>query len=276
MTMKQHYCMAPDELKQLNNEQLRERFLITDLFVPDQCVSHYVQEDRIIVFGLMPASKSVALQSELYESNEQLLSRRELGLVNLGGTAEVIVGETSWTLKHKDCLYIGMGERAITVKSVTEETAKIYGVACPAHKSYPDGVVDYEKAVKNHLGTQEKANARTIVKYIVPETISTCQLVMGITTLEAGSVWNTMPPHTHMKRQEVYLYCDASDEAIFHFMGPADNLRSVIIHNEEAIISPSWSVHFAAGTAAYSFIWAMTGENQDFGDVKPIDKLDLK
>lgn len=274
--MKQHFCMAPAELDNLNNQQLRSRFLMDGLFAPDVCTVHYVQEDRLLIFGLMPVRETLTLRCPMFEREAELLSRRELGLVNVGGTAEVLVDGKAWTLKHKDCLYVGMGERAVAVRSLTDEPAKVYAVSCPAHKAYPDGLVDYEGAVKVKLGSREQSNERTIVKYIVPETIPTCQLVMGITTLESGSVWNTMPPHTHLKRAEVYLYCDAANEAVFHFMGESDNLRSIVIHSEEAVISPSWSVHFAAGTAAYSFVWAMAGENQDFSDVMPIDKLDLK
>ena len=275
--MKQHFCMAPAELDNLNNQQLRSRFLMDGLFAPDVCTVHYVQEDRLLIFGLMPVRETLTLRCPMFEREAELLSRRELGLVNVGGTAEVLVDGKAWTLKHKDCLYVGMGERAVAVRSLTDEPAKVYAVSCPAHKAYPDGLVDYEGAVKVKLGSREQSNERTIVKYIVPETIPTCQLVMGITTLESGSVWNTMPAHTHERRMEVYMYFEIPENnVVFHMMGEGNETRHIVMQNEQAVISPSWSIHAGAGTSNYTFIWAMGGENQAFDDMDVISTTELR
>ena len=274
---KEHFCILPDSLNKMDNAEVREHFLLEDLFQPGKCVSHYVQEDRLLIFGLMPAAnEAMTFESAWFQSSAAMLERREMGIVNLGEQAEVTVDGKAWTLEHKDCMYVGMGKKNVTVRNANGGQAKLYAVSCPAHHAYSDGIVKYEQAVKTPLGCREQSNERTIVKYIVPETIPTCQLLMGITTLKTGSVWNTMPPHTHIRRQEVYLYCDAEDEAVFHFMGQPQDVRTVVMHNEQAIISPSWAVHFAAGTAAYSFVWAMTGENQDFNDVENWGKLSLR
>lgn len=274
--MKEYGRSSPDVLDSAPNEKVREKFLIQNLFVDDRCVEHQVREDRLIVFGVMPRNGPVVLSSEAFPDPMELLANRELGIVNIGGPAQITVDESEYRLLNKDALYIGRGGGSIVARSTeAERPAKLFCMSCPAHREYPNRHVAADKVVSVDLGEKLHSNERTILKAIVPENVESCQLLMGITTLKPGSVWNTMPPHLHDKRMEVYCYFELDDEVVFHFMGSPGQIRHLTVRNEEAIISPSWSIHSGVGTGSYSFIWAMAGENRDFSDMQPVQKSEL-
>ena len=237
----------------------------------------YSHTDRIIVIGMMPIKLELKLEAGKELAAEYFLQRRELGCINIGGPGVITVDGTVYEMNPRDGIYIGMGNKEITFKSVdTEDPAKFYISSCPAHATYPTVKIDITKAKKVPMGTVEDCNKRVINQYIHPEVMKSCQLSMGLTQLEPGSNWNTMPSHTHDRRMEVYLYLDMGEnDAVFHMMGEPTETRHIIMHNEEAVISPSWSIHSGVGTKAYSFIWAMCGENQEFTDMDHIETKDL-
>ena len=228
------------------------------------------------VFDIAPAYLSARTGEELRA--QYFLERRELGVINIGGEGTVTVDGTVYTLRHRDGLYVGRGSKDIVFASKdAANPAKFYLNSCPAHTAYPTVYIRPEDCVRQELGSLETANHRTICKYILPGQVQSCQLVMGMTKLEPGSVWNTMPCHTHDRRMEVYLYFDMPEDAfVMHFMGEGQETRHIIMRNEQAVISPSWSIHSGCGTQAYTFIWGMCGENQDFDDMDGIAMKDLK
>ena len=244
--------------------------------------SLYSQIDRIIVGGCMPVNKELTLEAGSELKAAYFLERREMGIFNVGGNGSVIVDGTEYKFKYRDGLYIGMGSKEIKFKSEdSSKPAKFYFNSTPAHKTYPTVFIDPEKDIKDEfklqLGSVEGCNKRLNRKYILPGQVETCQLEMGITTLEPGSVWNTMPCHTHDRRMEVYFYFEIPEEDIVvHYMGEPTETRHIIMRSEEAVISPSWSIHSASATHAYAFIWGMAGENQDFDDMDWVDMKDLK
>ena len=267
----------PKDVKLYDTQRLREEFLITGLFTPDNEKMVYSHIDRIITAGFMPVSKELKLEAGKELAAEFFLQRREMGCINIGGKGVITVDGTEYEMNPRDGIFIGMGNRDITFKSVDKENpAKFYVSSCPAHKQYPTVKIDITKAKKLPCGSVEDCNKRVINQYIHPEVMQSCQLSMGLTQLEPGSNWNTMPCHTHDRRMEVYMYLDMGEnDAVFHMMGEPNETRHIIMHNEDAVISPSWSIHSGVGTKNYSFIWAMCGENQEFTDMDHVQTKDL-
>ena len=272
----------PVDVKTYDTDRLRHDFLIQDLFVADQIKTVYSQIDRIIVGAATPAKNTLTLEAGAELRAQYFLERREMGIINVGGSGTVTVDGKDYKFKYKDGMYIGMGAKEIKFASDdSSNPAKFYFNSAPAHKTYPTVFIDPDKDIlpenKKELGCLESANHRTINKYILPGQVESCQLEMGMTCLEPGSVWNTMPCHTHDRRMEVYLYFEVPDDAVvFHYMGEPTETRHIVMRNEEAVISPSWSIHSASATHAYTFIWGMVGENQDFDDMDHVDMKDLR
>lgn len=272
----------PVDVKTYDTDRLRHDFLIQDLFVADQIKTVYSQIDRIIVGAATPAKNTLTLEAGAELRAQYFLERREMGIINIGGSGTVTVDGKDYKFKYKDGMYIGMGAKEIKFASDdASNPAKFYFNSAPAHKTYPTVFIDPDKDIlpenKKELGCLESANHRTINKYILPGQVESCQLEMGMTCLEPGSVWNTMPCHTHDRRMEVYLYFEVPDDAVvFHYMGEPTETRHIVMRNEEAVISPSWSIHSASATHAYTFIWGMVGENQDFDDMDHVDMKDLR
>ncbi len=265
------------DVKHYTTERLREEFHIANLFTKDNVRMVYSHIDRIITAGLMPVRQTLRLEAGKELAAEYFLQRREMGCINIGGKGIITIDGKEYEMNPRDSIYIGMGNKEITFKSVDEnDPAKFYVSSCPAHTAYPIVKIDITKARKKPCGSVEECNKRVINQYIHPEVMKSCQLSMGLTQLEVGSNWNTMPCHTHDRRMEVYLYLDMSEnDVVFHMMGEPNETRHIVMHNEEAVISPSWSIHAGVGTKNYSFIWAMCGENQDFEDMDHIQTKDL-
>ncbi len=265
------------DVKHYTTERLREEFHISNLFTKDNVRMVYSHIDRIITAGLMPVRQTLKLEAGKELAAAYFLERREMGCINVGGKGIITVDGVEYEMNPRDGIYIGMGSKDITFKSCDEnEPAKFYVSSCPAHTTYPIVKIDITKAAKRPLGTVEDCNKRVINQYIHPAVLKTCQLSMGLTQLDPGSNWNTMPSHTHDRRMEVYFYFDMGEnDVVFHMMGEPTETRHIIMHNEEAVISPSWSIHSGVGTKNYSFIWAMCGENQDFDDMDHIQTKDL-
>ena len=280
---------SPRDVKTYDTTRLREEFLIDDLFQADEIKLVYSYIDRIITGSAVPVNKELKLTAGDELRAEYFLERREMGVINIGGKGIITIDGKDYTLEYKDGMYIGRGAKDIVFKSVSaSEPAKFYLNSTPAHCTYPtvliklngepsEGVVIVKPQNKVELGTLEESNHRTINKYILPGQVESCQLVMGMTKLEPGSVWNTMPCHTHDRRMEVYLYFDMGpDDLVFHYMGEPTETRHIILRNEQAVISPSWSIHSGSGTRAYTFIWGMAGENQAFDDMDGCAMKDLR
>lgn len=274
--------MHPDDFATCTTQRCRDEFFIQNLFQQDTIQAVYSHVDRMVTVGILPVSKDLtlddALESQKYFGTDKVLSRREAGIFNIGGAGVVEADGQSYNLGYKDCLYIGMGASYVTFKSQSESNpAKFYMVLAPAHCSYPTKKIGYADAVKRPMGTQQMSNVRVINQYIHPSVLKTCQLSMGLTELQTGSVWNTMPVHTHERRMEIYLYFEVpQDQIVFHMMGQPWQTRHIVMQNEQAVISPSWSIHAGCGTQSYSFIWAMGGENQEFDDMDHVQSHDLK
>ncbi len=268
----------PRDVKAYDTARLREEFLIDDLFHPDEVKMVYSHIDRIITGSAVPVSGPLTLDAGDELRAEYFLQRRELGVINIGGEGVVTVDGVSYELRYKDGLYVGMGSRDIRLESKdASQPAKFYFNSAPAHKTYPTVYIRPENCVRVELGTMEESNHRTICKYILPGQVESCQLVMGMTSLKPGSVWNTMPCHTHDRRMEVYLYFELPQDAIvMHYMGEPTETRHIVMRNEQAVISPSWSIHSASATRAYTFIWGMVGENKDFDDMDAVAMSDIR
>jgi 4-deoxy-L-threo-5-hexosulose-uronate ketol-isomerase len=260
--------------------ELRETFLFDDLFAAGEVRLAYCDVDRTVVGAAVPAgSGALALPNPEGLRAGHFLERRELGVLNVGGgSGTVTVDGQAFTMDRLDCLYVGRGCRDVRFAGGDPATpARFYLLSYPAHAAYPTALARQSRAEAAHLGAAETSNKRTIYKYIHPGGIKSCQLVMGFTQLEAGSIWNTMPPHTHMRRSEVYLYFDLAPEArVMHFMGPPDETRHLVMANEQAVVSPPWSIHAGAGTSRYSFCWGMGGENQAFADMDAVAVGDMR
>lgn len=265
------------DVKNYTTERLREEFHISNLFTKDNVRMVYSHIDRIITAGLMPVYQELKLEAGKELAADYFLQRREMGCINVGGKGIITIDGKEYEMNPRDGIYIGMGNKEITFTSVDSNApAKFYVSSCPAHTAYPIVKIDITKARKVPCGSVEECNKRVINQYIHPDVIKSCQLAMGLTQLEVGSNWNTMPCHTHDRRMEVYMYLDMGEnDVVFHMMGEPTQTRHIIMHNEEAVISPSWSIHSGVGTKAYSFIWAMCGENQEFTDMDHIDTIDL-
>ena len=267
-----------DHAKQLDTAGLREQFLIEDMFQAGQINLTYSHIDRIIVGGVVPTAAPVVLEGGKEIGVDFFLQRRELGVINIGDAGSVIVDGVTYEIAAREALYVGKGAQEIQFLSDNaEQPARFYLNCAPAHMAYPTRIITRDEASPETLGNQENCNVRTIYKYLHPAVLPTCQLLMGMTELAPDSLWNTMPCHTHERRMEVYLYFDMKDDNIaFHFMGQPQETRHIVVRNEQAVISPSWSIHSGVGTASYTFIWGMVGENQTFHDMDHVAMSDLK
>jgi 4-deoxy-L-threo-5-hexosulose-uronate ketol-isomerase len=267
----------PKDVKHYDTARLRQEFLIEDLFTENEVKMVYSHIDRIITGSAVPTNKPLSLPSGDCLHASSFLERRELGVINIGGEGKITVDGTTYSLRHKDGLYVGLGAKDVLFESAEAlNPAKFYFNSAPAHHAYPTVLIKPEDCQKVELGSQEASNHRTICKYILPGQVNSCQLVMGMTSLMPGNVWNTMPCHTHDRRMEVYLYFNLpSDAVVFHYMGEPTETRHIVVRNQQAVISPSWSIHSASGTQGYTFIWGMVGENQAFDDMDavPMSKL---
>ena len=261
-----------------DTEELRGHFLTQDLFNPDQFKLIYSYFDRLIVGGVCPVNPVTIDIDEKIIGAPHLLTRRELGLINIGGPGTVDIDGQKVSLAFKDGLYVGMGAKELVFSSADPDNpAKFYLNCAPAHANYPTAAVSFKEAEPVEMGEAEQSNKRTIRKYIHPDGVKSCQLVMGMTTLETGSVWNTMPVHTHQRRMEAYFYFGMpDDQVVFHFLGEPSETRHIVVRNEEAVLSPSWSIHSGAGTSNYTFIWGMVGENQTFTDMDAVPMGEIK
>lgn len=276
------YSANPRDVKRFTTQELREEFLIEDLYRPDQVTAVYSHVDRMVTLGCMPVKETVSIDKGIDVwanfGTHYFLERREVGMFNIGGAGTVTVDGTVYELGYKDCLYITMGAKEVLFASKdAAKPAKFYMVSAPAHRSYETRLLKLADAAKKPCGDGATSNKRVINQFIHPDVLKTCQLSMGMTVLEEGSVWNTMPAHTHERRMEVYMYFEVpEDQVVFHMMGQGQETRHIIMRNEQAVISPSWSIHAGAGTASYTFIWAMGGENQAFDDMDVIPTTELK
>ncbi|SEW31663.1 5-dehydro-4-deoxy-D-glucuronate isomerase [Chitinophaga arvensicola] len=268
-TFESRYASSPVEVKQMDTAQLRQAFLMENIFNADHIAWTHTHYDRYLTGGAMPVKGPVTLDTIDLLKAEYFLERRELGMINVGGDGIVEVDGEKFELAYKEALYIGRGKQQVIFHSKNAQTpAKFYLNSTPAHHSYPTRKVSKNEAEVVKLGTLETSNHRTINKLLVNSVLETCQLQMGMTELQPGSVWNTMPAHTHDRRMEVYFYFEVPEgQSVCHFMGQPQETRHVWIQNEQAIISPPWSVHSGAGTSNYTFIWGMAGENLDYGDM---------
>ena len=276
------YSCNQRDFKRYTTEETRNEFLIENLFVADEVVAVYSHVDRMVTLGIMPVSDAVSIDKgiDVWKNfgTHFFLERRECGMFNVGGAGTVTVDGTVYELGYKDCLYITRGAKEVTFASDhPAQPAKFYVVSAPAHTSYETRLIRIADAAKKPCGAAETSNKRVINQFIHPDVLKTCQLSMGMTVLEPGSVWNTMPAHTHERRMEVYFYFEVpEDQVVFHFMGEGDETRHIVMQNEQAVISPSWSIHAGAGTCNYTFIWAMGGENQAFDDMDNIPTTELR
>lgn len=258
--------------ERMNTEELRSHFLIERMFVPGEVSMVYSHVDRMIAGGITPSAVGLTLMAGKELGTDFFLQRREMGIINIGGPGRITIDGSVHEVGARDGFYIGMGSKDVLFESDDPANpAKFYFNSAPAHRACPTRLVTLAQSKKLALGTVEEGNKRVINQYIHPAVLETCQLVMGLTMLEPGSMWNTMPVHTHERRMEVYLYFDMpADRIVFHFMGKPDQTRHLVVRNEQAVISPSWSIHSGVGTGAYTFIWGMAGENQTFGDMDTV------
>ena len=276
------YSTNQKDFQYYDTEEMRREFLISELYKADEVVTVYSHIDRMVTLGCMPVYEVVSIDKSMDVwanfGTKFLLERRELGMFNIGGAGVVTADGVSYQLRYKDCLYITRGTEQITFASADKDNpAKFYMVSAPAHRAYQTKLITITDAASNPIGAVETSNKRVIYQFIHPAVLETCQLMMGLTSLDVGNVWNTMPPHTHERRMEIYTYFElAGDDVVFHLMGESSQTRHIVVKNEEAVISPSWSIHSGCGTSNYSFIWAMGGENQEFTDMDTISQTDLK
>ena len=272
------YAAHPDDVKHYDTATLRRHFLVDSVFSADAVQLTYSHVDRIIAGGIMPVNKALTLEAGKEMGVDYFFERREAGIINVGGKGSITLDGERFELGTRDGLYIGMGVKEISLASDSaEEPAKFYFNSAPAHRSYPHVRIEISQANPVRLGEDETCNKRTIYQYVHPAVCESCQLVMGLTMLAPGSIWNTMPCHTHERRMEVYFYFDMDDASrVIHLMGRPDETRHIMVANEQAVISPSWSIHSGAGTSNYTFIWGMVGENQTFTDMDGVPMSALK
>ena len=276
------YSANQKDFKRYTTEETRAEFLIEKVFADDEIVATYSHVDRMVVFGCKPVNEAVPLDKGIdcmknFGTN-YVLERRELGIFNLGGEGSVEVDGEIYNLAFKDCLYVTKGHKSVVFKSKDKANpAKFYMISAPAHKVCKTTFLSINDAQKKPVGDNATANKRVINQFIHPDVLETCQLSMGLTELDPGNVWNTMPAHTHERRSEIYYYFNiAENQAVFHMMGEGDETRHILVQNDQAVISPSWSIHAGCGTANYTFIWAMCGENLTFDDMDHIAISDLR
>ncbi len=270
MKIEIRYASHPDDAAKYDTRRLRQEFLIEKIFFEDEIFMVYSLYDRFMAGGAMPVKEELVLNSPEILKSSFFLERRELGLINVGGVAEVVADGNIMRLGYKDALYLGNDTCTVIFRSVDpSKPAKLYINSAPAHHAFPSHKLTLEDAVKANLGSHESSNMRTLNKIMVNGTMETCQLQMGMTELKSGSVWNTMPAHIHLRRMETYFYFEVPEnQSVCHFMGRPEETRHIWMTNEQAVISPPWSIHSAAGTSNYTFIWGMAGENLDYGDME--------
>ncbi|MAX26765.1 MAG: 5-dehydro-4-deoxy-D-glucuronate isomerase [Phycisphaeraceae bacterium] len=277
-TFEERFAIHPEDFKQYSTERIRNEFLIDNLFQKDHIHLVYSHYDRYIVGGAVPEKGKLTLETFDLLKADSFLERRELGAVNVGGEGKVTVDGEVYTLKKKEAIYVGQGKKEVVFESSSQnDPAYFYLNSAPAHHAYPVKHITRKDAEVVNLGSLDTSNERTINKLIVNSVTGICQMQMGLTELSPGSVWNTMPPHTHTRRMEAYFYFDLpEDQAVAHFMGEPQESRVLWLRNRQAILSPPWSMHMGAGTSNYSFIWGMAGENLDYGDMDGVTPIELK
>ncbi|MBX9734093.1 MAG: 5-dehydro-4-deoxy-D-glucuronate isomerase [Chitinophagaceae bacterium] len=276
--MEIRYAIGQQETKLMDTASLRAHFLIQSLMLPNKLTLVYTHYDRMIVGGVVPVNEIISLTNPHELRANYFLERREMGVINVGGAGFVIAGKEKFVLNKLDGLYIGKGTEEVQFGSLdSTHPALFYILSAPAHQTYPISLCTAANAAPVSMGAQQTSNKRTIYKYIHQQGIQSCQLVMGLTILEEGNVWNSMPPHTHSRRMEVYFYFDVTDTArVMHFLGTSEETRHIVVANNEAVLSPPWSTHFGCGTMHYGFIWGMAGENLAYTDMDPITMDVLK
>lgn len=276
--VEERFGTHPGDFKNYTSEVIRKEFLVEGMMQPDTVKWVYSHNDRLMVGGIMPVEEQLSLLTLDLLKSQYFLERREIGIINTGGSGVVYADGQAWNLENKDALYIGKGVRDVMFESMDQQNpARFYVNSATAHTSYPTKRIKRSEAISVEMGSLETSNARLINKLIVSQLLETCQLQMGLTELKPGSVWNTMPAHTHSRRMEAYYYFDVpAEQMICHFMGQPQETRHIWMKNEDAVISPAWSIHSAAGTANYSFIWGMAGENLDYGDMDIVKPQELK
>ncbi|WP_105382720.1 5-dehydro-4-deoxy-D-glucuronate isomerase [Neorhizobium alkalisoli] len=279
-TIQTRHAIHYSQSERMIGAELRENFLIESLFSEGALEAAYTHYDRMLVAGAMPTNVPLVVGDDLAKivGSEYLLERRELGLINIGGAGRVVADGTTYELQPMDGLYLGQGTREIAFESVDATApAKFYINSAPAHSQFPSRIVSKSDAIENNLGDNATSNKRKLYQYIHPKVLPTCQLLMGLTRLETGSVWNTMPAHLHDRRMEAYLYFDLPENAfVVHLMGRPEATGHLIVRSEQAVLSPPWSIHCGSGTSAYAFIWSMAGDNQSFTDMDMVDMKSLK
>lgn len=272
------YAVSPKECKKMSTEELRNSFLVSNLFEENKINMTYAYDDRMIVGGCFPINETLNISNGQETGTEYFMQRREMGVLNIGGKGLIIIDNDEYELDLDDVIYIGKDIKNIDFKSIEQKNpARFYLVTVPAHKKYPTKKVSFQEAIKVELGSNKESNKRTIFQYIHPNVLESCQLLMGMTVLDPCNVWNTMPCHTHLRRMETYFYCKMPKDALLmHFMGEEDETRHIVVRNEEAVISPSWSIHSGVGTTNYAFLWGMAGENKEFKDMQAVEMNALK
>lgn len=267
----------PQDIDGMSTQKLRDTFLVANLFVPDVIMGTFTDLDRLVIGGAMPVNTPLVLVNHNETGRAFFLERRELGTINVGGPGKIVADGKTFTLEKLDCAYLPMGTKSVFFESNSgQDPAKFYFLSCPAHAAYPAMTMKPKDVSPVPLGSQATSNKRIIYKYIHEGGIKSCQLVMGFTALEEGNVWNSFPPHTHWRRTEIYFYFNLGNKILTHFLGEPESTRHLFIHDEQAALSPDWSIHCGCGEGNYKFIWGMAGENQRFDDMDAVKTLDLR